>query len=252
VQAVLDRILGFGVDITGATMGNVQLTDPAAKSLRIATHRGFEADFLKTFAVVQPTDGSACGRSMRERSTVVIEDVRQDAKFASYLDVAERAGFRAVQSTPLIASGGALVGVVSTHFAERHRPTETELRQVQRASELGANAIERIRVQDGHSCSSRFDANERPRAYLAIVLPLLDGRWRAEIPDFPGSQAEAATLDLALTIAAGAARQLARDLSDASRRANVPRSLQEIMEDPGWAGSDDLMKNAILSYVEIL
>jgi len=104
------------MDITGASMGNVQMTDASARNLRIAAQRGFQADFLKTFAIVRPDDGSACGRSMKERSTIVLEDVRQDANFAPYIDVAERAGFRAVQSTPLIAMSGALIGVLSTHF----------------------------------------------------------------------------------------------------------------------------------------
>jgi len=54
-----------------------------------------------------------------------------------------------------------------------------------------------------------------------------------------------------LTIAAGAANELARDLDDATRRSTAPRSLTEIMADPGWRGSEVLMKNAILSYVRI-
>jgi GAF domain-containing protein len=185
---------------------------------------------------------------MKGRSTIVIEDVRRDVNFAPYIGVAERAGFRAVQSTPLIAPSGALIGVVSTHFPERHRPTESELQELQHLGALGASAIERASTPRRHAS---LGAREVSGAYLAIMLPLSDGRWRAEIPDFPGSQAEAATPDLALTIAAGAANELARDLDDATRRSTAPRSLTEIMADPGWRGSEVLMKNAILSYVRI-
>jgi GAF domain-containing protein len=37
------------------------------------------------------------------------------------------AGVPAVLSTPLISSTGRLLGIVSTHFSEPHRPTEREL-----------------------------------------------------------------------------------------------------------------------------
>src|SRR5262249_22759804 len=60
--------------------------------------------------------------------------------------IAIRAGFRAVQSTPLISSSGAFVGVLSTHFPAAHRPTQGELKILKRVGELTANAIIRQRA----------------------------------------------------------------------------------------------------------
>jgi hypothetical protein len=40
----------------------------------------------------------------------------RDPDFAPYRGIAAQAGFRAVQSEPLIGKGGELVGVLSIHF----------------------------------------------------------------------------------------------------------------------------------------
>jgi hypothetical protein len=60
--------------------------------------------------------------------TVCIEDVTRDCDFAPYREIAARAGFRAVQSEPLIGKGGELVGVMSIHFREPHAFSERDRR----------------------------------------------------------------------------------------------------------------------------
>jgi GAF domain-containing protein len=59
----------------------------------------------------------------------------------------DRAGVRAVQSTPLISTSGALVGILSTHFAVPSRPTEQQMLAMRNASQLVANAIIRVRAR---------------------------------------------------------------------------------------------------------
>jgi hypothetical protein len=46
-----------------------------------------------------------------------------------------------VQSTPLVSSSGALVGIVSTLFPTPHRPTDIQIRAAREAAQLAANAI---------------------------------------------------------------------------------------------------------------
>lgn len=59
---------------------------------------------------------------------MVISDAEKDSEFAAYRNDARKAGFRAVQSTPLYTSDDLLLGVVSTHFATVHDITPIELR----------------------------------------------------------------------------------------------------------------------------
>jgi GAF domain-containing protein len=67
---------------------------------------------------VQWDDASACAQALRRGSRVVVADVRTDPSFAPCRNIAEEAGFLAVQSTPLIGASGDVLGVLSTHFRE--------------------------------------------------------------------------------------------------------------------------------------
>jgi GAF domain-containing protein len=62
-------------------------------------------------------------------------------QFIPCLKVVQRAGVRAVQSTPLVSSNGVLVGIVSTHFPTPCRPTEIQMQRTKEAAQLAANAI---------------------------------------------------------------------------------------------------------------
>jgi len=116
LQDNADRLLSIALMLHGTRMGNIQLIEPGTGNLRIIAQRGFGLDFLEHFGAVNTENGSACGRAILSRKPVMIPDVRTDPQFAVHLDIAEGAGFRAVQSTPLISRDGAFLGVLSTHF----------------------------------------------------------------------------------------------------------------------------------------
>ena len=124
-EGAVDVILRDTIAFLGAEYGNVQLL--IDDDLVIVAQRGLTEPFLRTFRRVKKEDGSACGRALRLRKTVVIRDVAKDAEFATFLKDARTAGFRAVQSTPLISSVGVSLGIMSTHFANVHEPTPIEL-----------------------------------------------------------------------------------------------------------------------------
>jgi GAF domain-containing protein len=122
IQTVLDDVIA----LLGAEYGNVQLA--IGEELAIAAQRDLSTDFLKAFWRVNKDDDCACGRALRLGRSVIIPDIEKDAEFAMFRQDAKRAGFRAVQSTPLITQDRKLLGVVSTHFARVHRPTPIEMR----------------------------------------------------------------------------------------------------------------------------
>jgi two-component system CheB/CheR fusion protein len=130
LNAGLQEVLDAALAMLGADMGNVQLLNPATGSLEIAAQRGFQKDFLEFFRDVSADDNSACARSLRTGNRVVIEDVEKDAEFAPLRPVAAKAGYRAVQSTPLIAHNGELLGVLSTHFREPQVPSDRNLKRL--------------------------------------------------------------------------------------------------------------------------
>jgi hypothetical protein len=141
LQATVDWLLGQCLELTGAEFGNVQIMDWKTGHLEIRAQRGFQDEFLSFFRRVRYEDASACARALLNRNSVVIEDVLLDHRFVPCLQVVQRAGVRAVQSTPLISRSGALLGIVSTHFPTRYRPTDIQMQRTKEAAQLAANAM---------------------------------------------------------------------------------------------------------------
>jgi hypothetical protein len=52
------------------------------------------------------------------------------SEFVPHWEIAEAAGFRAVQSTPMLSRSGALIEIISTHHHYIHFPSEEELPEV--------------------------------------------------------------------------------------------------------------------------
>ena len=124
LQSIVDCVLDSGLELTDANLGNVKLVDQRQGYLTIAAQRGFHHEFLDFFQQANADDSlSICGRALRERRAIV-SDVMSDEEFAPWRSVAERAGFRSLQSTPIISDSGVLLGIVSTHFPIPHQPTE--------------------------------------------------------------------------------------------------------------------------------
>src|SRR5262245_3118600 len=147
LQSVLDCVLDGGLELTGATLGNVQLMDEGSGFLTIAAQRGFNSEFLDFFQRVNADHFSACGRALRPQRAIVILDVMSDEDFAPCMAIAGRARFRSVQSTPIVSSSGVVLGILSTHFPVPHQPNEREMDAVRSLASLAANAIIRMRAR---------------------------------------------------------------------------------------------------------
>jgi GAF domain-containing protein len=95
----------------------------SSQRLRIAVSRGFEAEFLDYFAIVQGSE-SACRVALQQNCRVIVPDFRRDSLFnVDSRRIMLRANALAVQSTPLISSSGRLLGILSTHYSvPRLRP----------------------------------------------------------------------------------------------------------------------------------
>jgi PAS domain S-box-containing protein len=148
LDGCLDEILNVAIEICGADKGNIQLRDRESGKLRIEAHRGFEEPFLEFFTS-DAANASACRAAFDDHQRVIVEDVLESEIFAGSpsLAIVRDAGVRAVQSVPLISSTGNPLGVISTHFGERHRPSEQELRLMDLLARQTADYLERIRVE---------------------------------------------------------------------------------------------------------
>jgi PAS domain S-box-containing protein len=185
----LDEMLAAAIELLGADMGNVQLFDADHGVLRIAAQRGLGPEFLAAFREVSAEHGAACGRALRARVRIVIEDVEADPQFAPLRDVVRRAGFRAVQSTPLIGRDGSPLGMLSTHFRSVHRPEEQDLRRLDLYLRQATDFIERCRTEE-----AMRDVDQRKNEFLATLAhelrnPLAPIRNAVQVLRFKGTPA---------------------------------------------------------------
>ena len=85
--------------------------------------------------------------SIRSGARVVIEDVQEEPSYGPYQEAAATAGYRAVQSTPLVSRRGELLGVLSTHFGRAHRPSERDLRMLDLYARQAADILDRLQSE---------------------------------------------------------------------------------------------------------
>jgi PAS domain S-box-containing protein len=148
VGSCLEEVLKVAIEITGADKGNVQLLDNDTGALKLATQRGFDDPFVEFFESVATGD-TACGVSLLTKQRVIVEDITESEIYsgAPSLEAMREADILAVQSLPLMSSSGKVLGIISTHFVNVHRPSEQELRLMDLLARQTADYLERKRVE---------------------------------------------------------------------------------------------------------
>jgi PAS domain S-box-containing protein len=144
----LDEMLATLVETLGADMGHIQLFDERRKLLHLTAQRGLNQQFLEFFRRLPIKDSVICGRVLRTRKPVVVEDIETDAEFAPFRSVARAAGIRSIIALPLIARHQKRLGVMSAHFRSPRSPCDAELARMALYADLAAAFIERSRSED--------------------------------------------------------------------------------------------------------
>ena len=169
---LLLEIVDAAIAITAADMGNIQLLDRGSGALKIEASRGFDTPFLEFFDAVH--DGqAACGSAMRGGERVIIGDVAASPVFVGTpaLDVLLAAGVRAVQSTPIAARSGRIVGMLSTHYRTPRRPADRDLHVLDLLARQAADWIERTQAEEAlrQAKEAAEAANRSKDEFLANV-----------------------------------------------------------------------------------
>jgi signal transduction histidine kinase/CheY-like chemotaxis protein len=158
MESVLKEVLRAAMTVQGTDLGLLSLCDPERDGINVKVHSGFDEEFLRQVEWVPAGDG-ACGTSYGERRRVVIEDVEVDPIFAGYREAARHAGFRACHSTPLFTRGGKIMGVLSVHFREPHRPSERETQLMDLYARMASDIIENARLH--HRVQQELEEREQ-------------------------------------------------------------------------------------------
>ena len=146
LDAVMGEVLEATMSLQGARMGLIELFAHDGCTPGIAAARGFDREVLDRLG--GPIAKVARDAALRRQARVLVEDVGTDPAFAAHAALAEQAGFRALQSTPMLSRGGDTLGVLSTYFSQPHRPAEPDLRMTDLYARQAAEAIERSRASE--------------------------------------------------------------------------------------------------------
>jgi PAS domain S-box-containing protein len=179
IAGCLKDVLNVAIEISGADKGHIQLRDQESDQLTFAAHSGFDESFRDFFTNAR--DGnSAWGMAMETHQRVIVEDITESEIYAGKpsLSMMLNADVRAVQSVPLLSSFGKLLGTISTHFSEPHRPSEQELRLMDLLARQTADYLERKHVEEEREQllsrehelrQTAEDANRLKDEFLAIM-----------------------------------------------------------------------------------
>src|SRR5215510_6003502 len=145
-QTLLKKVLDATIALQSADFGNIQVYNPETQAMEIVAQRGFQQNVLEHLRDVHGIS-TTCGRAIKFRERIIIEDVETNSEFAPHRHIAACAGLRAVQSTPLFDRTGEFLGVLSTYFRHPHRPPLRELRFTDLYAGHAAELIERKRLE---------------------------------------------------------------------------------------------------------
>jgi two-component sensor histidine kinase len=182
INKCLREILEVAIAIADAKKGNIQLYDLDSDTLILTAQRGFHDFFLKYFGEVR-NDGSACAAAMHSREQVLVEDVTNSEIFAGHpsQNVLLTEDVRAVISTPLTSSTGVLLGMISVHFDQPHRPTEQQSRLLNLLVRQSADYLERKRAEQIEEILIR-EVQHRSNNLLAVVQSIANKSLSGEYP----------------------------------------------------------------------
>jgi PAS domain S-box-containing protein len=176
VEALYDKLIDAAVSIMRSDFASMQQYYPhlgARGELKLLGHHGFTAEAAKFWAWVRADSSCTCGVAINRRERVIVADVENTAFMAGSADQEQllKAGIRAAQSTPLMSRRGELVGMITTHWKERHQPSERDLRLLDILARLAADLIER-KAQDE-------EARRREERLRILTQLLTDVPWQA-------------------------------------------------------------------------
>ena len=144
--ALFLRIVETAAALMRADCAVVHILDSERGELNLRAQIGLSAEAEKALEWVSAEAKLPAAAAFRGNQRVVIGDVRQsEAVGDEGLALFESEGINAVQSTPLVARNGKLVGMLSTHWRQRHVPAERRLALLDLLARQAADLIENRR-----------------------------------------------------------------------------------------------------------
>ena len=144
-QTLYEKILDAAAGILRSDFASMQMFHPERGELQLLAHKGFDPSSLAFWEWVTPGAGCICGAALASGERSIVPDVESCDFMAGTesLGAYRKAGMRAMQSTPLVSRTGRLLGMISTHWARPHQPSQRDLDLLDVLARQAADLIER-------------------------------------------------------------------------------------------------------------
>lgn len=139
-QAVCQAVLEAAMALSGADAGTVQVMDESSQELVVVASRNIPQATLAHIGRTAAGPGTPCGAALASKRRA-FADYEPDSPDPS-LRVHAEAGLRSGQSTPMVASSGRIVGVVSTHTRSRGTPPQYVQSHLDLLARLASDLLE--------------------------------------------------------------------------------------------------------------
>jgi two-component system CheB/CheR fusion protein len=147
-ETLYREIMGTAIALTRADAGTMQIVDESTRELVLIAARGFDSEMIERFRRVDTRSDTPCGAAFAKNRRVFIDfDVPEGEDPDGTLRLHVQAGYRAAQSTPVVSRSGKVIGMVTTHWRERHRPPDRELRFLDLLVRQAADVVEQRQAQ---------------------------------------------------------------------------------------------------------
>jgi len=167
---VLEALVSFIESQTNGALGSILLLDPHERCLRHGAAPSLPDTYVDAIDGVRigPHVGS-CGSAAYFAERIIVADVATDDRWSAYRDIATTHGLRACWSTPILSTGGAVLGTFAIYYQTVREPTAEELRVADVMADLAAIAIERTRAAaELHQAKEAAEAaNQAKGVFLA-------------------------------------------------------------------------------------
>jgi PAS domain S-box-containing protein len=149
IQTLYDKIVATAISLAKADAGTLQLYDQVKGELTIISSQGFDPEFIRPFERIDATSQMFSAQALKAgKSSLINFDVPTGEDPNGSLRAHAEAGFRSAQSVPLVSRRGGAIGMVTTHWHERVRPTERDVGFMELLARQAADLISRKTYED--------------------------------------------------------------------------------------------------------
>src|SRR4051812_531566 len=166
--------------VAPGTRGSVLLLDDDGITLRHGAAPSLPIEYCRLIdgLCIGPIAGS-CGTAAFRKERVIVRDIATDPLWEPYRNLVAPFHLAACWSTPIIDTGGSVLGTFAMYYEEPKEPTPADIQLTDTATLLAKNVIKRARATT--KLRARTDAAER----LAVALQESETRFRMMAETIP-------------------------------------------------------------------